>query len=47
MFAQAIARPFDLDHDRVVKQSVEEGGRDDGVAEDVGRTLDRFDTLSM
>jgi hypothetical protein len=35
VFAQAIARPFDLDHDGVVKQSVEEGGRDDGVAEDV------------
>ena len=31
MLAQAIARPFDLHHDGVVKQSVEEGGGDDGV----------------
>jgi hypothetical protein len=35
VLAQPIARPFDLDNDSVVKQSVEKGGRDDGVAEDV------------
>jgi hypothetical protein len=31
VLAQPIARPFDLDDNRVVKQSVEEGCRDDRV----------------
>ena len=31
VLAQPIARPFDLDDDGVVKQSVEESRRDDGV----------------
>src|SRR5690348_11467136 len=35
VLAQPIARPFDLDNDSVVKQSVEKGRRHDGVAEDV------------
>ena len=33
MLAQPITRSFDLDDDGVVKQSVEEGRRDDGIAE--------------
>ena len=35
VLAQPIARPFDLDDDGVVKQSVEKGGGDDGIAEDL------------
>ena len=31
VLAQPIARPFDLDDDGVVKQSVEKGRRDDGI----------------
>ena len=33
VLAQPVARPFDLDDDSVVKQSVEEGRRDDGIAD--------------
>ena len=35
VFAQPIAGALDLDDDRVVKEPVEEGGGDDGIAEDV------------
>ncbi len=35
VLARPIARPFDLDDDGVVKQPVEEGGRDNRIAEDV------------
>ena len=35
VLAQPIARPLDLDDDGVVKEPVEERGRDDGIAEDV------------
>ena len=33
MLAQAIARAFDLDDDGVVQEAVQEGCRDDGIAE--------------
>ena len=33
MFAQPVARAFDVDDDGVVEQAVEQGGGDDGVAE--------------
>jgi hypothetical protein len=35
VFAQPIAVALDLDDDRVVKEPVEEGGGDDGIAQDV------------
>ena len=35
VLAQPIARAFDLDDDGVVKKPVEEGGGDDGIAEDL------------
>ena len=35
VFAQPIAGALDLDDDGVVKEPVEEGGGDDGIAEDV------------
>jgi hypothetical protein len=35
VLAQPIARAFDLDDDGVVKEPVEERGRDDGIAEDI------------
>ena len=35
MRAQAVAGALDLDDDGVVEQPVEEGGCDDGVAEDL------------
>ena len=38
VLAQPITRSFDLDDDGVVKQSVEERGCDDGIAEDVAHS---------
>ena len=35
MLAEPIARPFDLDDDGVVKQTIEKRGGDDGIAEDL------------
>jgi len=50
VLAQTIARTLDLDDDRVVKEPVQEGGGDDGIAKKVaplGEAAEEPDLLAQ